>query len=356
MTRLMSAVNSAISAVTSLAISMKRRIPLLLLLVVLLLASVYLIRPLVKEQGRTDVLHVSGNIEAHESLLSFKVQGRIVELLVEEGQWVEEGRVIARLDGDDLRQQVALDEAALRMREAELTLALAGTRQQEIQAAEQTLLDARADLEQKRLDYERAEALHGEGAISKGARDLAETDLKRAQAAHLRAKQRYEEALEGTRAEEIAIARANVRHAREKLQLSRVLLGHTVLRAPNAGVILVRQAELGEVVAPGTPVVTLADLDHVWLRAYISETDLGRVRWDQFVTVRTDTYPGKAYRGRISFIASKAEFTPKSVQTQEERVTLVYRIKVDLENPHRELKPGMPADAAIEFGATRTHE
>jgi HlyD family secretion protein len=114
-------------------------------------------------------------------------------------------------------------------------------------------------------------------------------------------------------------------------------------------VILVRQAELGEVVSPGTPIVTLADLDHIWLRVYVPETDLGKVRWGQDVDVRTDTYPGKIYRGRISSISSEAEFTPKSVQTEKERVTLVYRVKVDVENPNYELKPGMPADAYIKF-------
>jgi HlyD family secretion protein len=93
--------------------------------------------------------------------------------------------------------------------------------------------------------------------------------------------------------------------------------------------------------------VTLADLDHIWLRVYLPETDLGKVHWDQAVSVRTDTYPGKIYRGRVSVIASDAEFTPKSVQTETERVTLVYRIKVDVENPNHELKPGMPADAYI---------
>jgi HlyD family secretion protein len=113
----------------------------------------------------------------------------------------------------------------------------------------------------------------------------------------------------------------------------------------------VRQAEVGEVVVPGTPVVTLADLDHIWLRAYIAETDLGRIRWGQEATITTDTYPGKQYRGRISFISSSAEFTPKSVQTYRERVTLVYRIKIDIDNPNRELKPGMPADARIDLAA-----
>jgi membrane fusion protein YbhG len=114
----------------------------------------------------------------------------------------------------------------------------------------------------------------------------------------------------------------------------------------------VRQAELGEVVVPGTPVVTLADLDHIWLRAYLAETDLGRIRWGQDANITTDTYPGKQYHGRVSFISSNAEFTPKSVQTYRERVTLVYRIKIDIDNPNHELKPGMPADAHIQLAAS----
>jgi HlyD family secretion protein len=115
----------------------------------------------------------------------------------------------------------------------------------------------------------------------------------------------------------------------------------------------VRQAELGEVVAPGSPVVTIADLDHIWLRAYIAETDLGSIHWGQDAVITTDTYPGKQYHGRISFIASTAEFTPKSVQTFKERVTLVYRIKIDIDNPNHELKPGMPADARIDLAASK---
>jgi HlyD family secretion protein len=112
-------------------------------------------------------------------------------------------------------------------------------------------------------------------------------------------------------------------------------------------VILTRQAELGEVMQPGTPVVTLADLDHLWLRAYVSETDLGRIRWWQSARIATDSYPGRSYPGQISFVASEAEFTPKSVETHKARVTLAYRIKIDVENLRHELKPGMPADATI---------
>jgi HlyD family secretion protein len=242
-----------------------------------------------------------------------------------------------------------VDEAALRVQRAQLALGLAGTRSQELKAAHQSLLDAKADLEQKKLDYDRAETLFRERVGSQQDRDQADTNLKRAQATYRRAQEMYDEAREGTRREQLAVDRAAVVQAEEKLRVSKLNVEYTLLRAPVSGVAVVRDAELGEVVAPNTPVVTIADLDHVWLRAYVSETDLGRVRWGQQATVRTDTFPGKSYRGRISFISDKAEFTPKSVQTFKERVTLVYRIKIDVENPNHELKPGMPADATIEL-------
>jgi multidrug resistance efflux pump len=236
---------------------MKRRISIVVLLGAAIAAAVYFYPQFQEDPTPENVLKVSGNIEAHESVLSFKVQGRIVELAVEEGQWVKEGQVLARLEADDFRQQVALDESTLRVREAELALAVAGPRQQEIEAAEQTVIDAEADLRQKTLDVERARRLYQKDAISTEDRDRADTNLKRAQAVRERAKRRYEEILEGTRKEEIAIARANVRQARERLRLSRLNVTYATLQAPKAGVVLVRQAELGEIVAPGTPIVPL---------------------------------------------------------------------------------------------------
>jgi HlyD family secretion protein len=292
-------------------------------------------------------LRISGNIEAHESVVSFKVQGRIMELPVQEGQYVKQGDLLARLDDDDYRQQVSADEAMVGMREAELELAVAGSRVQEIQAAKQTLIDAQADLALKRAEFRRRQALLAEQGVSREDLDSAASQLKRAQATYERVKQTHDQVVEGTRKEEIAVRRANVQLAREALQMSRVKLTYTVLSAPISGVMLVRQAELGEVVSAGTPVVTIADVDHLWVRGYINETDLGRVQWGQSATVRTDTYPDKAYQGRVSFISSQAEFTPKSVETRKERVTLVYRIKIDLDNPNHELKPGMPAEAVI---------
>jgi HlyD family secretion protein len=332
---------------------MKRVIPIVVLLAVAIAAGVYYYTRLTEKTALKNQLTLSGNIEAHQSLVGFKVPGRIVELPVEEGQQVEQGALLARLDDADLKQRVRVDEATVRVRESNLALTLAGTRHQEVKAAQQTMIDAEADLEQKKLDNERAQQLFAKDEVSAQERDQAATALKRAEAIFKAAQQRYNEAVEGSRKEDINIARANLNEASAGLGLSQVNLSYTVLRAPSAGVVTVRQAELGEVVAPGSPVVTLSDLDHIWLRAYVAETDLGKIHWGQDVSITTDTYPGKQYHGRISFISSDAEFTPKSVQTYKERVMLVYRIKIDIDNFNHELKPGMPADARIDLAASK---
>jgi HlyD family secretion protein len=325
-----------------------KRTALIILLALAVMTGGYLYIRTAANEAADTTLRISGNIEAHESVVSFKVQGRIVELPVQEGQYVKQGDLLARLDNDDYRQQVSVDEATVATREAELNLAIAGSRPQEIQAAKQTLIDAQADLELKRSEFRRRQSLLAEQGVSKEDVDSARTQLKRAQATYERVKHTHDQIVEGTRKEEIAVRRANLESAREALKMSRVKLGYTVLSAPVSGVVLVRQAELGEVVSAGTPVVTIADVDHLWMRGYLNETDLGRVKWGQPSTIRTDTYPNKPYKGRVSFISSQAEFTPKSVETHKERVTLVYRIKIDLDNPEHELKPGMPAEAVID--------
>ena len=167
--------------------------------------------------------------------------------------------------------------------------------------------------QQKKLDFKRADYLYREGVGPQDTRDQAETNLERAQATVDRAAQDYDQAVEGTRKEELAVTRADLVQAEQKLQLSRINLDYTTLLAPKSGVVLVRQAELGEVVAPNTPVVTLGDLDHVWLRAYISETDLGRIRLGQPAIVSTDTYPGKTYpRAHFVHFATRPSSRPRA--------------------------------------------
>jgi len=284
------------------------------------------------------MITVSGNIEAHESVLGFKtVQSRVVELPFDEGQSIKAGTLIARVDDSDYRQQVAIAQAAVEVQQRQLA-----TAEQNLVAAQKTLLSDEADVALKQVEFNRQQTLWVQRVASTEARDQASAALKQSSAALER-----DQALAVAAERNIDLAQANIESAKEALKLAQIVFDYTVLRAPFDGVILVRQAELGEIAMPGTPIVTLADLDHIWLRAYINEPDIGKVRLGQAVTVTTDTYPGKPYQGRISFISESAEFTPKSVETHAERVTLVYRIRIDIANPTHELVPGMPADAQI---------
>lgn len=241
------------------------------------------------------VLVISGNMEVTDVELSFKVAGRLQERVVSEGQPVEAGAVIALLDSTELRQGVEQAEAAVAVAKAE------GVR--------------------AKLEFARQEELFQKQVVSRREYEVAV-------------------AMQG-------IAEARGREAEAVLAQARTRLDNATLKAPVGGLVLAEHAEAGEYVMPGTPVVTIGDLRRAWMRGYINETDLGRVKVGQAVAVRSDTYPGKVYGGRVSFLASEAEFTPRVVQTHKERVKLVYRIKVEVPNPGLELKPGMPVDAEI---------
>jgi HlyD family secretion protein len=329
---------------------MKRIFPILLVVAALAAVFYFYIYPRwIEKPKNPNILDLSGNIEAHESLVSFKVTGRITQLPVEEGQSVTAGQLLAQIDNDDYRQQAAADQATVEVKARELDLAEAGNRSEDIAQAQQNVRDAQDDLNQKQRDYARYEALFQKDEIEGQQVDQAKTAVERAQATLDRQQQALKEMVAGTRKEQIAVDRADVQQAGDTAGISRIRVGYTTLTAPFAGVITVREAELGEVVAPGTPIYTLDDLQHIWVQVYVPETNLGEVHWGQDCSVTTDTYPGKTYHGRVSFISSQAEFTPKTVQTTAERVTLVYLVKVDVDNPNLELKPGMPADVGIQI-------
>ncbi len=295
-----------------------------------------------RTQDTKRVLLLSGNIEAHQSVLSFKtVQSRIVELPFQEGQSVRKGAVLAVVDSADYRQQLAIAQGNLTLQQRQLDAA-----RESWVTTGRTLLVDQAELRQRQLDQQRALDLQQQGFSSKATLDQADTALKQASAVLQR-----DQSLQTAAARNIEVAQAAVRNGEATVALARIVLGYSTLTAPFDGVVNVQQAELGEVVVPGTPVLTLSDLNHVWLRAYVNEPDLGRVRMGQEVSVSNDSHPGKHYQGRISFISDKAEFTPKTVETHAERVNLVYRIKIDLANPEHELVPGMPADASIPLPA-----
>jgi HlyD family secretion protein len=329
---------------------MKRIFPILLVVAALAAVFYFYIYPRwIEKPKNPNILDLSGNIEAHESLVGFKVTGRVTQLAVEEGQSVTAGQLLAQIDDADYLQQAAADAATVEVKARELDLAEAGNRSEDIAQAQQNVRDAQDDLNQKQRDYARYEALFQKDEIEGQQVDQAKTAVERAQATFDRQQQALKEMVAGTRKEQIAVDRADVQQAGDTAGISRIRVGYTTLTAPFAGVITVREAELGEVEAPGTPIYTLADLQHIWVQVYVPETNLGEVHWGQDCSVTTDTYPGKTYHGRVSFISSQAEFTPKTVQTTAERVTLVYLVKVDVDNPNLELKPGMPADVGIQI-------
>ena len=323
-----------------------KRIFLIVIIVAIIAGLLYYFFTQDKKEGN-DFIKVSGNIETTEVNVGFKIPGRIVSLSVQEGDWVENKKVLAKLDDEDLLNRLGLAKATLNSAQAKLNKLLAGARPEELREAEAVLFQAKSDLENKQAHYERMKPLFERGVIPKENLDNAEAGYKMAKASFQKATENYLLVKEGPRKEDIEDARAQVEQARASLKLAETQLSYTVLHSPLSGVVLVKASEMGEVVNPGTSVLTLADLGNVWLKAYIPETDLSKVKWGQEVIVTTDLRPRKEYKGKISFISSQAEFTPKSIQTEKERVTLVYRIKVDIPNPDRELKPGMPADGKI---------
>jgi HlyD family secretion protein len=388
---------------------MRKRI-LIVIVLVLVIAGGYLLFSRRSGRNPENSIPVSGNIELTEVNIAFKTSGRLIERTVDEGDVVKKGEVIARLDRDQLlaerdREAAGLNSAISELAQAETSLAwqkanLAadleqcqadinsyqarlqelknGSRPQEIQQAKAAVESAQSEYERSSRDWERAQTLYKNDDISTAQYDQYRNAWQSADALLKQAKERQSLVLAGPRVEQIEAAAAQVERARASLKMAETnaleikrreqeltfrrseiarakanlalidtQITETVAASPVDGVVLVKAADAGEVLAAGTTIVTVGDIDHPWLRAYINETDLGRVKLGTRARVTTDSFPGRVYEGHVSFIASEAEFTPKQIQTKEERVKLVYRIKIDLANPRHELKSNMPADAEI---------
>ena len=388
---------------------MKKRIIPIVIIVAIAALSYVLWSKRTQDDGK---IHLSGNMELTQVDISFKVAGKMVELAVKEGDHVKKGQLIARIDPAQALRQRQRDEAGvtsaslqaaqsgtsiawqkatlegdlelrradIRQAQANLDNLLAGSRPQEIQQAEAGLADSRTQHAQAKQDWERAQKLFANDDISASQRDQFQTKFNSTAEMLRQAEQKLSLVKEGPRKEEIVAARAAVSRAQAAIKMSeanrievtrrqeelstrraeldrakaslavtQTQLDDTSVYSPIDGVVMVKSAELGEVLAAGTTVVTIGDIEHPWLRGYVKETDLGRVKLGQKVKMSTDSYKDRSYWGRISFIASEAEFTPKQIQTTEERVKLVYRIKIEVDNQNQELKSNMPVDAEVEI-------
>ncbi len=298
----------------------------------------------INERG---VLRLSGHIEATETDLGFKVPGKIAAIHFEEGQEVKAGEVVAELESQDLRRELEAAQARQEAARANLTKLEAGYRPEEVRQAKAAAAQAQADYNEKAKDFRRMQNLFERRTVPATTRDKAEAAYLMAKEALRQTQENFALLKSGYRREDIDAARAEFRQAEASLELAQTRLGYATITSPVTGVVLARPMEPGQVAAVGATVLTLGDLDNAYFEGYIPETDLARVRYEQKAAVTTDTYPGKRYPAWVSYISAKAEFTPKSVETFKERVTLVYRTKIRVENPDHELKPGMPAEALI---------
>ena len=321
-----------------------RALLILSLLVLAVAAGLYFQSRPVPDSG---VLRVSGNIEITDAEVSFKIAGREVERSVSEGESVKAEQAVARLDTSELGQEEGLRSAEVRAAEAALAELVTGSRPEEIAQSEAVVRRMQADVARARADFKRLKKLYEQDNVSGQDYDAAKSAVEVTTAKLGEAQEQLRLVQKGPRIEKIERSRAQLQQTKEALALAETRLSYATLTSPLTGLVLSHHIEPGEFVAPGTPIVTVGDLEHVWLRAYVDETDLGRVKVGQAAQVTADSYPEKVYEGRVSFIASQAEFTPKSVQTKKERVKLVYRIKITIANPDMELKAGMPADARI---------
>jgi HlyD family secretion protein len=353
-------------------------------------------------------VYYSGTIEATQANLAFQVGGQVLNLPVKEGQPVEKGQLIAELDAAELQsrndQAKANLERALKMQmQSETALEIyqksipaeveraqagtkalrsqlaelkAGTRTQDVERANQAYLAAKAVMEDAQKNKDRYANLFEKKIISEKEYETARLRYDTALSEYNRNKETYDLAREGARKEtietaqarvnegeailkqaqsnlkrieaarqDVEAARAQVQAAKASLHQADIQLSYAKLSAPFKGVVTSRNVEVGETVTPGREVMTVSDLSHVDLKIFVDETQIGKVKPDQKVEVKIDTYPGKSYTGHVSFISPEGEFTPKIIQTRKERVKLVYLVKVSISNPNYELKSGMPADA-----------
>lgn len=314
------------------------------------------------EQPPADRVRVSGQIEVTDVQVSAQVGGRLLERRVTEGDHVNAGDLVARLDTADAVLALTRARADRDQANAQLRLLLAGARAEDIRQADAQIASAESDVRASEVetaaaqaDVDRFEMLLASNSGSRKQRDdaVARRDVarERAQGARDRVRSARENAARlrsGSRKEDVDGARARVAAADAQIATWQKAITDATVTAPSAGVVTDKLADVGELLSPRAPIVVVSDLDHVWANVYVSEPVVPRLRVGQAATVFTDA-GGAGLPGTISYVSAKAEFTPRNVQTAEDRSKLVYRIKVSVENPGGVLKAGMPVEADIPF-------
>ena len=300
------------------------------------------------QQDNQEELVLQGNVDVREVSLAFRQSDRILEMLAEEGDRVQKGQVLARLDTRELKLQLQRLNAEIAAQQSTVEKLYNGTRPEEIRQAEGNLRQAQAAAEHAAGVYQRKRDIYTSIAgISQQELDNAYHDMEAKQATMSVAEAALQEAKAGPRQEDIAGAEAGLQALRNEQLRYIYLLSQYELQAPDDGVIRSRLLEAGDMASPSKPVFKLSLPGKKWVRAYVPETELGRVYEGQQARVYIDSLPGKAIDGQVGYISGTAEFTPKHVQTEELRTSLVYEVRVYVDDADNVLRLGMPATVRI---------
>ncbi len=289
----------------------------------------------------------TGTVEAVEVTIGNKIPGQVLQVIPREGDLVKVGDVVARIDHEDLDLELQRARAGVRAAEAQLTLLRRGPRRQEIRRAEQMVEQARAALDNARTTYRRAQDLLARKVVPQSNVDNARAQVDVLQAQHNAAQEALSVLRAGSRLEQLHMAEANLEQAETLVSILQKKIADCTVKSPTAGRVVARFLEPGELAGTGTPILRVADLSDVWIMIYVSETELGRVRVDGDAEIRVDSFPDKSFPGKVTYISPQEEFTPKNIQTKDERVRMVFGVKVEAKNPDESLKPGMPADVVL---------
>ena len=299
------------------------------------------------------LITASGIIETVEVKVSSKASGEVIGLYVDEGNTIEKGQSLALIDHALLDLQLEQAKAGVDLAEAQLALLLQGAREEDIQQAEESLKQAEENFKIAREDYQRMSELFEGGSVTKKERDNAQARFVVTQAQWNSASQALKKLQNLARPEEIKADRARLHQARISTQILEKNIADCTVVSPLSGVVTYKLVEQGELVRYGTPLLVISDLETVTLKIYVSEKELGKVRIGQEAQIRIDTFPSRSFSGRVVYISQEAEFTPKNIQTREERTKLVFAVKIERPNPDGVLKPGLPADATLSEAENR---
>lgn len=301
---------------------------------------------LLRDSSTHDVLRLYGNVDIREVELSFRQPGRVAEMVFDEGDSVSAGEIMARLDAQPYREKAAVAEAELQAAKAELSKLQSGNRPQEVAQARERVHQMQAIADEAEGDFRRQNSLLESGAISQRTADAARAARDQTAANLAAAKAALSLATAGFRSEDIAAGAAQVAAAEAVLAQVRTALADTELVAPSDATVLIRVREPGSMVASTTPVYSLSLRNPVYVRAYVSEPDLGRIAPGAKVQVQTDSSI-RVYQGQVGFISPRAEFTPKTVETTDLRTDLVYRLRVVITDADLALRQGMPVTVDV---------